>query len=742
VTEKEVAEMKKKMAKGKAAGIDGLPIEFWQTVEFTDTWLQQVFNETRKRKKMTWTMRMAVVKIIYKKGERNKMSNYRPISILCADYKLLAKIVTNRMRPVLNSVIQNDQQGFIQEGDITGNLILVKEIIQYCNEEGIEGSLILMDFKKAYDRVDRGLMIKTLEAMNFGPDFIQLIQTLYEDVMAVIEVNDELTGEIGTGGGVRQGCPLSPFLFICILELMAIAVRENTEVQGIVLVEPVTGKEDKISLFADDSAICLGKPHEQAKEARITMKRYEEASGSELHDGKTMIMKIGSTRKRVMTNMQIEVKFTILEDEAKEKYLGDVVGNEVTEKERFEDRIEKMKKIGNRWNRENVTVYGRALVSNTLIMPVILYRARVNAITRTLEKEIQKTVKDFIWRKVPSLKWSIAVRGIQEGGIGVKDPICMIDSTRIKMIKDMREKKAQPWVKWMERKEHKLKKKWNVKSVFHGKIKKAQIKELKETCLFESAVRVWHELKGKTEEKNGKEEMMMKIGEEWKELKKIRGKETYNQLVRMRYGELKEEEKERTNHAMSTIARKLTPQQRQFWWRVAHKKYMTNNKAHKWKLDRRGRAPSECNVCRDEIETWDHMEYDCDGVKKWMERLRGVYENYTDMKNGDWTVPTRDEWRLKEKVKMKDDVMMVIALARWMYHKERSSLVHRQRRRMDLDRLAEQLEEELNLIKEKDKERERKKKEEGEGEKGKGKEEGEGGGEEGKEEGKEEEEEE
>jgi hypothetical protein len=210
ITEKEVADMKKKMAKAKAAGIDGLPVEFWQTFDFTDVWLQEVFNEARKRKKMTWTMRMAVVKIIYKKGEK-KMSNYRPISILCADYKLMAKIVTNRMRPVLNSVIENDQQGFIKEGDITGNLILVKEIIQYCNEEEVAGAMILMDFKKAYDRVDRGLMIRTLERMNFGPEFIQLIETLYEDVRAVIEVNDELTAEMTTGGGVRQGCPLSPF---------------------------------------------------------------------------------------------------------------------------------------------------------------------------------------------------------------------------------------------------------------------------------------------------------------------------------------------------------------------------------------------------------------------------------------------------------------------------------------------------------------------------------------------------
>ena len=305
---------------------------------------------------MTTTMKLAVVKILYKKGDRNRMSNYRPISLLCADYKLLAKIVTNRMRPVLNSVIEKDQQGFIKEGDITGNLILVKEIIQYCNEEDVEGALILMDFKKAYDRVDREFMIKTLKQMNFGPDFIQYIEALYSDVGSVIEVNNELSSVVMTRGGVRQGCPLSPFLFICVLELMAIAVRESESVKGIV--EPVSGREDKISLFADDSCICLREPNEQLKEARMTMKKYEDASGSALHEGKTMILKIGSTRKQVMTNTQIGVKLTILKEGAREKYLGDVIGNEVTEEQRFDKATEKMKKVGARWNRENIT--GRA----------------------------------------------------------------------------------------------------------------------------------------------------------------------------------------------------------------------------------------------------------------------------------------------------------------------------------------------------------------------------------------------
>ena len=183
--------------------------------------------------------------------------------------------------------------------------------------------------------------------------------------------------------------------------------------------------------------------------------------------------------------------------------------------------------------------------------------------------------------------------------------------------------------------------------------------------------------------------------------------------MRVRYGEMKEEEKARINHAMDTIARKLTPQQRQFWFRIAHKNYMTNNRAHKWKLSKGERAPNECNVCHAATENWEHMEYDCDGVQKWLKRLKQTYENYTEKKHGEWRIPTRDEWNLKQHTEMNEDMMIVIAISRWMYHKERSKLVHRQRRRMDFDRIEENVVEELKLIKEKWKEEgERKEKEE------------------------------
>ena len=106
----EISESKKKMKKNKTAGIDGIPAEFWQKFDFLDEWLQRVYTEILTRKRMTDTMRMAVVKLLHKKNDKKQIANYRPISLLTTDYKLLAKITTERMKDVLNTVIANDQQ--------------------------------------------------------------------------------------------------------------------------------------------------------------------------------------------------------------------------------------------------------------------------------------------------------------------------------------------------------------------------------------------------------------------------------------------------------------------------------------------------------------------------------------------------------------------------------------------------------------------------------------------------------
>lgn len=156
-------------------------------------------------------MRTSVVKILFKKGDRKLIGNYIPVSLACTDYKILAKVITERIKPILKQIIGTEQQGFIEGGDISGNLILVKEVIEFCKEKEIEAYIILMDFMKAYNRIDRETIEITLREMNFGEPLIEMIKLLYENSQAVVVTND-IKGEIfQTRGGVKQGCPLSPY---------------------------------------------------------------------------------------------------------------------------------------------------------------------------------------------------------------------------------------------------------------------------------------------------------------------------------------------------------------------------------------------------------------------------------------------------------------------------------------------------------------------------------------------------
>ena len=231
----EIKEATNNLLKDKAPGIDGIPAEFFQTFEFATEWLYEILLEAGRNKKLTQTMRTSVVKLLFKKGDRKQIGNYRPLSLANSDYKIFAKAITERIKKTLKQIIGTEQQGFIKGGDITGNLILVKEIIEYCNEENIEAYIILMDFKKAYDRIDRETLEYTMRAMNYGENLIEMVKLLYQDSEATIVTNDIKGDLFKTKGGVKQGCPLSPYLFIIVLELLAIEMRDDKEINGITI---------------------------------------------------------------------------------------------------------------------------------------------------------------------------------------------------------------------------------------------------------------------------------------------------------------------------------------------------------------------------------------------------------------------------------------------------------------------------------------------------------------------------
>ena len=120
-------------------------------------------------------------------------------------------------------------------------------------KNNIPGSIILLDIEKAFDSVKHDFFIQTLKQFNFGDKFIHWIKTLYTKRQSYVMNNGFLTERISIQRGIFQGCPISPYLFLFDIEIMALLIRQNENIKGI----SVMNQEAKISLLADDSVCFL-----------------------------------------------------------------------------------------------------------------------------------------------------------------------------------------------------------------------------------------------------------------------------------------------------------------------------------------------------------------------------------------------------------------------------------------------------------------------------------------------------
>ena len=166
ISVKEILEAISKLKNNKAPGIDGLTAEFYKdNSETLAPLLKELYDECIEKGKLTPTMRTAVITLLYKKGDKELLKNYRPISLLTMEYKILTKIMSARLAEYLPNIIDPQQTGFIKGRNIRENIRIMKYIFEQLEDDGTQqGYLVLLDFAKAYDRVDRKYMLDITDA--------------------------------------------------------------------------------------------------------------------------------------------------------------------------------------------------------------------------------------------------------------------------------------------------------------------------------------------------------------------------------------------------------------------------------------------------------------------------------------------------------------------------------------------------------------------------------------------------
>ena len=195
---------------------------------------------------MSVSQRRGIIKLIPKKDtEPYFVKNWRPISLLICDYKIATKVIANRLKLVLPKVIDSDQTGFLKGIFIGETIRLIDSVINFTAAKNVPGRLLFLDFEKASDTVEWSFIQKALRHYNFGPSIVPWTKLFYYDIESCSLNNGWSSDFFGLERGVRQGCPLSPYLFILCVEVLVDSLRRNGNIRGIT----VNGQEIKISQY-------------------------------------------------------------------------------------------------------------------------------------------------------------------------------------------------------------------------------------------------------------------------------------------------------------------------------------------------------------------------------------------------------------------------------------------------------------------------------------------------------------
>jgi hypothetical protein len=192
-------------------------------------------------------------------------------------------------------LISGDQTGFISGRNISENTRLIYDIMNYTQIKDIPGMILLIDFEKAFDTVSWDYLRRVLKFFNFSESIIKWIMVFYQNIITTINQGGNLSRWFNNGRGCRQGDPISPYLFLLCVEILAIKLKGNKKIKGI----KVGNIIHLISQFADDTSLFLDGSKTSLEATLEDLKDFKDMSGLTVNYSKSQVVWIGSKRYSV-----------------------------------------------------------------------------------------------------------------------------------------------------------------------------------------------------------------------------------------------------------------------------------------------------------------------------------------------------------------------------------------------------------------------------------------------------------
>ncbi len=415
------------MKEGKAPGNDGLTSglyrAIWHEVEglFFDA-----TKEALEKGTLAPTQRQSIIRLIEKKGKNSEeIRNWRPISLINVDTKIIAKAIANRLKKTVQDIIGKEQTGFLKNRYIGEGIRLTEYLIERYKRKNKEGYIVAIDFQKAFDSCSHRYLYDVLQEYGFGKNFINMIKMLYNGAESAVLNEGLSTRYFKVNRSCRQGDPLSPYLFIIMIEPLISKLRRNRKISGM-----KTGKREvKAAAFADDLTAFLA-DRESVRRMLETLEEFKILSGLNVNKDKTELMAMKrEDNKEWAKEMGIkQVEFLNITG----VYQG--LNKEATEELNWGRIVEKTKAMLNRWKGRDLSLLGRVMIVKAQGISQIQYLASNITMPQRYIKQINKLIYNFIWKGPDKIKRTIIRRKIIEGGLAVPDAMDIAKAASIQWI--------------------------------------------------------------------------------------------------------------------------------------------------------------------------------------------------------------------------------------------------------------------------------------------------------------------
>ena len=438
ITEEELNKALRSMESNKSPGFDGITTDFYKHFwPILGQELANILNFAYDNGSLALSQRRGIISLIFKKEDRTKLKNWRPITLLNTDYKILTKALANRLQRILPLLIHTDQTACIPGRTINDNIRLIHDAINYANEKQTPLAVISVDQLKAFDRVSHDYLFAVLRHFGFGPSFLRWIRLLYTGTMSSVKVNGWLTAFIPIQRGLRQGCALSMPLYVLTAELLALHIRSNVNIKGLSYPKSMV----KLTQYADDTTLFLV-DDVSIVETFKTFDLYEQASGAKINVSKCKGLWSGSLIDRTDT----PTNFNWYNDQLPDKILGLYVGNVDCTMKNVEHKINTIKNTIAAWKHRDLSLKGRALVINGLLTSRLWFHAINISIPDWAVTEIETLIYEFLWNyKRPLLNRDILSLPLAEGGLNIPRIAVKIRAFRVNTLRRLLDADQAHW---------------------------------------------------------------------------------------------------------------------------------------------------------------------------------------------------------------------------------------------------------------------------------------------------------